>query len=170
MAGRPNDGAEKGAKRKVQRERCDMPHRVLILDDDEFLAQAAQWSVESVDRDIFPIIPVHTVDNAKQQFEQYRSAFLYAIVDLDMGNLPSTQQGEAFLEWLAEQGELQRVSVLVLSSYEVRLSSLRPDVSRHVQWYRRTASDADFDAAIRRFVTQALRRAPPKRALPDAQQ
>lgn len=138
-----------------------MPHRVLILDDEKNLAQAAQWSVESVDRDIEPIIPVHTVEDAKQQFEQFRPEFLYALVDLDMGNVPATQQGEAFLQWLYEQGDLQRISVLVFSSYEDRLSSLRHTIGRQVRSFKRTASDADFDLQIRRFVTQTLKHVRP---------
>jgi hypothetical protein len=140
-----------------------MSHKVIILDDEGYMAQAIQWSVESADRDA-QCITAHSVEEAKQKLDGHLSEFLYALVDLHMGNrMPRAQQGEAFLEWLSDTGGLQRIAVLVLSSYESRLSNLPGRILRHVQTRTRTASDAEEDLAIRRFVEKAIR----QRARPD---
>lgn len=140
-------------------ERCEfMPHKVLILDNNKYLAEGIKASVESVDRDTEPIKPVHTVDDAKAQIEGHISEFLYALVDLDMGNVSLAHQGEAFLEWLYERGDLQGIEVLVFSSYADRINRLPHSIARHVQIIKRTASDAKLDLQIRQFVSETLRK------------
>lgn len=133
-----------------------MTHKAFILDDDEDMAVAIEQSIRSEDRDV-TVVSTRNARDAKDRLDGHCSEYLYGIVDLHLSNDPSRNlHGEAFLDWLDSSGWLQRVSVLVVSSYQDRLDSLPRNVAKYVTVKKKSASYADNSRMIRQFIEKVL--------------